>query len=116
MSEKRHYFRERSQGAVQLTWTDSMGVLHTSRGECVDISQGGLRVELRDRIELRTVVQVKVLNSPPRTATVRYCDSQKLKFILGVEFLQAVKRPRRGNLWVGERSIEVGVRGSGETC
>ena len=92
MSEKRRYLRERSQGAVQLTWRDSAGVLHTSRGECVDISQEGLRVELRERIELRTLVQVKVLSSPLRTATVRYCSPQKEKFILGLEFLQAVKR------------------------
>src|SRR6266511_3395639 len=93
MSEKRQYVRERCQHAVQLVWHDSAGLLHTSSGECLDISSSGLRVELQDRIEGGTVVRAKILGSLLGMATVRYCSPKKLKFIVGLEFHHTLNRP-----------------------
>jgi hypothetical protein len=59
----------------------------------LDISSTGLRVELQDRIERGKVVQVKVLGTLLGMATVRYCSLQKVKFIVGLEFLQALNGP-----------------------
>jgi hypothetical protein len=86
--EQRRSPRFRYFGAIFLSWIGPRGKNHVM-GRCLDISEGGLGVEIASRISVDTVVTVRAewanLDS---TATVRHITQRVGVFQLGLELKQ----------------------------
>ncbi|UCF38824.1 MAG: PilZ domain-containing protein [Acidobacteriota bacterium] len=73
---------------ITISWQDSAGTAHEVRGHCLDLSAGGLRMELRDPIEPGTSIKFEVLTRNLRgEASVRHCTAVGAKYEIGVQFL-----------------------------
>jgi hypothetical protein len=88
-SEQRRYSRFRYIGVVFLSWIESDGENHVM-GRCLDISEGGLGVEVASRISVGTEVRVHAdWITLDGAATVRHITRAGGVFQLGLE----LKRP-----------------------
>jgi hypothetical protein len=90
MSEKknlRRHPRGPSQGVLKVAWTDGRGNFRRATGKCLDISVSGVRLELSEPVEARTLVHVESAALQIfGTASVRYCERFRLKYLVGLEF------------------------------
>lgn len=86
--EQRRSPRFRYFGAIFLSWIGPHGKNHVI-GRCLDISEGGLGIEIATRISVNTEVTVRAewanLDS---TATVRHLAQRAGVFHLGLELKQ----------------------------
>jgi hypothetical protein len=61
-------------------------------GRCTDFSASGMRIEVRDHLEVRSTVMV---SSPELGrlghAVVRYCRREAMKYVVGLHFFVQVK-------------------------
>ncbi len=90
--ERRRHERIPYHEPVSLSWQDAVGRTHISHGKCVDRSQEGLQVEVRDPIELRAIIQVQLGRScPAGLARVRHCARKGLHFVVGLEFTRGFR-------------------------
>ncbi len=87
--------RERRTGlaiSLRIYWQDESGRDNFANVRSLDISELGLRMELRQRIALRSLVSMQSddvrLNG---TGSVRYCDSYGSRHVVGVEFLGGLR-------------------------
>lgn len=72
---------------VHISWTNDQGAACFTTGQIVDISQSGAKLELNDRVPVRTFVTFQSQELGLHgTASVRYCITHKLKYRAGVEF------------------------------
>ena len=95
MGDLRQTGRFQSSGKVMLNWIDHDGNSRTSRGECLDISESGIRVRVKLALAVRTYVTVKFENANLHgAASVRSCVREHIDFIAGLEFTGGMKLTR----------------------
>ena len=74
-------------GVVSLSWQDSQGHFRFSQGKCLEISQTGMRVQIPERVALRSYVSLKAdCGGLTCSASVRHCMCKAGQFIVGLEF------------------------------
>jgi hypothetical protein len=88
----RRHARELLNARVQLIATDPGGVARYFPGRCVDVSESGIRVELRDRLETRSYVSFQ-LESPRfgGSGSVRHETRSRMGWEYGLEFSGGLK-------------------------
>jgi hypothetical protein len=73
--------------SVTLTWQEKTGGVSRLNGRCVDLSPEGISVELKDRLDVGTPVQVESREfGRMGHATVRFCRRDRMRFLLGLRF------------------------------
>jgi hypothetical protein len=77
-------------GPVRISWQDTGGHTRYIRGECIDVSEGGLRILTAESIPMDTVValaadRLRLTGS----ATVKHVDRRDAKYVLGLELAAA---------------------------
>jgi len=88
MSERniRRHRRIPYMGPIRISWQASDGHAHYIRGTCLDVSEGGLRIETPEPIPARTLI---LLNADrlklSGSATVKHVERRDSKYILGLE-------------------------------
>lgn len=93
----RRHDRASAQGAaVQLVWKDRSGEDKFMTGITVDISESGIRLEVREPIEQRSYVTMQCAALGIHgSASVRSCTRRGTKFLLGLEFSGGLRwKPR----------------------
>lgn len=78
-------------GPVRVSWQDSDGQSRYMMAKCIDVSEGGLRIESSEPIPARAVIllnaeRLKVSGS----ATVKHVVRRGSKYLLGVELNAAL--------------------------
>jgi len=75
-----------------LSWIDREGIQRTLNGECIDISEGGMRIRLKNVLDVRTYVSIKFpLANLHGSASVRSCVRERMTFIAGLQFTGGMK-------------------------
>ena len=87
VAERRRDARDSVDTPVEISWEDLGGVTQRIQGRCLDLSAGGLRVELTDPLQVPTRIKFRV----PATgvtggALVRHCRRKGSKYHVGVQF------------------------------
>lgn len=78
--------RRDALGKIRLSWECPYGI-RSAGGRCLDISETGLRVELAEPLELRTLVKLQAERYKlPSVASVRYCERKSNKYVVGLEY------------------------------
>jgi hypothetical protein len=92
--EQRRHLRSPKGVPVHVAWTDRLGGDKFLNGQTVDISVGGIRVEVREPIEKHTYVTVRcsAMGLHGR-ASVRTCSRKGMKYVLGLEFSGGLQWP-----------------------
>lgn len=89
---RRAALRQKLDEPVTLSWVDTNGAYFHAAARCLDISERGLRVELRQPIKSGSYVSIKwdkyKLNA---SATVRNTASKGSRYQIGLEFSSAWK-------------------------
>jgi hypothetical protein len=89
MAERRlrRHDRVEEKVAVQVMWKDRYGHDRLLSGHTVDVSQDGLRVELKERIDEGVFVNFRADGLKLHgTASVRRCTRQGAKYVIGLQF------------------------------
>lgn len=90
MKGRRRHWRRPQTGPVDMSWKDSVGSSLQEQGRCVDLSTGGLRVELQGPILVGTPVAFRLhAKQLAGTAFVRHCTRADSTFLIGVEFARS---------------------------
>jgi hypothetical protein len=90
---QRRHDRSPVDGKVQLEWTSPDGTHCSVMAKCVDVSETGMKLSVRDRIAPRTVVNFRApALGLHGSGSVRYCMSYKLEYRLGIEFTGGLSR------------------------
>ena|SRR5215471_3148722 len=88
----RRNFRIPYSGVVQVSWEDK-GLPGFAQGRCVNLSEDGLRIELSTSIPVQTMVTIRIPDIKlVGTAWVRHSRRNGLKFSLGLELSQQLRR------------------------
>src|SRR5271154_2187221 len=79
-------------GMVRLAWEDAQGQTKHAQGQCIDISESGMRIEVNTSIAPRTRIminaeRIKVSGS----ATVKHVERYGSKYILGLELSETLR-------------------------
>jgi hypothetical protein len=75
-----------------LIWKDRQGLDRFINGSIIDISESGLRVELREALEKQTYVTLKAANLGLHgSASVKSCARKGMKYTVGLEFSGGMK-------------------------
>ncbi|MGJ5815012.1 PilZ domain-containing protein [Paludibaculum fermentans] len=86
-NEERRHVRHPLPGKVKLHWRTAEGHSFHSPAKCLNISRGGLRLELERSIPIDTMVSIE---SPQfriaGVAYVRHCVAKGIRFVVGIEF------------------------------
>lgn len=84
----RRHDRSVNAASVQMVWKDRRsGEDKYMNGSTVDVSESGLRLQVREAIETQTYVTLQCASLGIHgTASVRSCSRQGNKFLLGLEF------------------------------
>jgi len=99
--ESRGGYRIPCAGPVRLSWDDERGQTQYAVGKCIDISENGLRVEVRESIPLRTRVAFRIEGiNESGSGSVRHTTRRNMKVVLGValshplakQILESLKR------------------------
>lgn len=87
----RRHRRVNLPSSVRVSWQDG-GAEKYARGRCLDVSASGLRIEVPERIPVRTYVTVSA-DQPHfnANASVRHCTRAGSKYVLGLEFSYPIK-------------------------
>ena len=83
--ESRRNNRVPCAGSVSLSWDDERGQTRYASGKCIDISEAGLRVELKESIPVRTRVafRMEAINESG-SGTVRHATRRNMKVVIGL--------------------------------
>lgn len=98
MSDRlRRHPRTPHAGPVKISWQDSSGADRWARGKCVDVSEGGLRIELLDEIPINTrvILSAESLHISG-SAVVKNASRKGLKLLIGLELAQKTPLSRPG--------------------
>jgi len=83
----RRHVRMTDSSEVSLSWQDPHGHFRFSQGLCLEISQTGMRVQIPERVALRSYVNLKAnCAGLACSASVRHCMRKAGSFIVGLEF------------------------------
>ena len=74
-------------GPVEVSWKYSPSLEWRSRGRCLDVSKGGLKMELPDSIAVFERIKFRVEHADlAGTASVRHCSRVNANYVIGVKF------------------------------
>ncbi len=77
---------------VQLSWTDRSGNQTFATGQVIDVSEAGMRVEMREPLEKQSYVSLRAEKIGLQgTASVRSCIKRAGKHVIGLEFSGGLK-------------------------
>jgi hypothetical protein len=77
-----------------MSWLDRNGNPCTGHAECVDLSEGGMRVRLRCPLDVRTFVSLKFQTGNLHgSACVRSCTRERMTFVVGLQFTGGMRGP-----------------------
>jgi hypothetical protein len=91
MSKKdnRQHHRVPYCGAARISWEDEHGLTKFAHAKCIDVSEGGLRIEVGEPIPLRSQVSLRADQiGISGSATVRNIAWRGCKYILGLNLSQ----------------------------
>lgn len=87
IKKSRSSWRHRLVSPIEISWEERAGVKRQERGCCLDVSAGGLKMELPDPLAVGTPIYFHVIHTNlVGTASVRYCTHSGSKHVIGVEF------------------------------
>jgi PilZ domain-containing protein len=90
IKKNRLHWRHPLVSPIQVTWQDQAGGERQDRGRCLDVSKGGLKMELPHPIEVGASIRFYVVHSDIVGAgLVRHCTKTGSKYVIGVEFTDA---------------------------
>ncbi len=74
-------------GEITVSWDDPLGGTHYASTRCVDVSEGGVSLQMYEAMPLRAYVTFRIdgLKLAGR-ATVRHCSKRGAYFRIGLEF------------------------------
>jgi hypothetical protein len=88
----RRHDRTGESAPVQVMWKDRSGNDRLLNGRTVDVSQDGMRLELKERIEEGTFVNFRVdVLKLHGTASVRRCVHKGARYMVGLQFTGGLK-------------------------
>jgi PilZ domain len=91
MSKKdnRLHHRVLYSGQARIAWEDEQGLTRFAHAKCIDVSQGGLRIEAAERIPLLARISLRADRiNLSGSATVRNVGWRGCKYILGLNLSQ----------------------------
>jgi hypothetical protein len=102
--ESRRHHRLSYSGPVLVSWQDR-GETRFARGKCLDIGEGGLRLELPVAVPAATQVslrleRIRISGSARVRHTIRYAG----KYLMGVELSQALEAATLESMIVREHA------------
>ena len=82
---------------IQLSWTDIQGTEKFITARIVDISESGMRVQMREPLAKQTYVALRADQiGLQRRASVRTCVKQGTNHVVGLEFSGGLKwKPKK---------------------
>ncbi len=84
--DTRRHRRGLYAGPIRVSWEESSGLIKYTEAKCLDVSEGGLRVEARAPIPLRTYVSLRAEKIDlAGTASVKHVARRGAKYILGLQ-------------------------------
>lgn len=84
--------RTQVKGTVRIAWQDSKGMDKFASVKSCDISESGMRIELPEAVEPRSLIIVQSRDLGIHgAASVRYCTRQGLTYVVGLEFAAGLK-------------------------
>ncbi len=87
IAERRRESRDSVAIPIVISWEDMDGLTQHSQGRCLDLSPGGLRVELKDPLHAPTRIKFRVLETGATgVAVVRHCQRRRSKYVVGAQF------------------------------
>jgi len=87
LRQRRLHARRALLNPIEITWEEQAGVKRHCLGHCLDISAGGLKMEIPDPIEISTVVEFRVVHTNlTGSGWVRYCTATGSRHTIGLEF------------------------------
>jgi hypothetical protein len=88
----RRHPRAPISGEVQLSWTDRMGEQKFIYAQILDVSESGMRVELREALAKQVYVSLRADQIGLQgSASVRSCVKKGSKYLVGLEFSGGLK-------------------------
>ena len=92
MGDLRQTERVEYAGKVMLSWLDPEGNSCTLQGECLNLSEGGIRIRLKNPLDIRAYVNLKFPSANLHgSASVRSCVRERMSFIAGLQFTGGIK-------------------------
>jgi hypothetical protein len=91
MSKKdnRQHHRVPYCGAARISWEDEHGLTKFAHAKCIDVSEGGLRIEVGEPIPVRSQISLRADRiNLSGSATVRNIGWRGCKYILGLNLSQ----------------------------
>jgi hypothetical protein len=90
--ELRRHTRSVKSAPLQLIWKDRQGLDRFITGSIIDISESGVRVELREPLEKQTYVTLQAAGLGLHgSASVKSCARKGMKYVVGLEFSGGLK-------------------------
>ena len=90
--ELRRHNRSEKAAPLQLIWKDRQGLDRFINGAIIDISESGVRVEVRDPLEKQTYVTLQSVSLGLHgSASVKSCTRKGMKYLVGLEFSGGMK-------------------------
>jgi hypothetical protein len=87
----RRHHRAAYTGPIRLSWVDASGHPAYAQGKCIDISEGGLKIETPCPIPLRSYVSWRAERvGLAGSASVRHVVRYGAKYHVGLEFSQPI--------------------------
>ena len=87
--------RTSAPGALTVRWLEATGASQNAKARVIDYSQTGVRIEMTKPIPVRSYVTLLAPELNKGTwagwASVRYCERQGAKFIIGLEFAAGIR-------------------------
>ena len=79
-------------GRVRISWEGAEGVPKYTQGKCLDVSEGGMRIEVSEAIPAhsRVLVQADRINLGG-SASVKHVARQGSKYVVALELHQALR-------------------------
>ena len=82
-------------GLVRLAWVDGQGNAKYAQGNCLDVSESGLRVEVPASIPVGTNLSLSAERIKLKgSATVKHLVRRGSKFVVGLELSQILGEPQ----------------------
>ena len=88
----RRHARSAKAAPLQLIWKDRQGIDRFINGSIIDVSESGVRVELREPLEKQIYVTLQAVSLGLHgSASVRTCARKGMKYVVGLEFSGGLK-------------------------
>jgi hypothetical protein len=92
MGDLRKSSRMLYKGKVSISFVNTAGAPCSVLGECIDISEGGMRVRLKEPLSIRGFVSIRCREANLHgTASVRSCNHIRMGYMAGLEFAGGMK-------------------------